>query len=397
MNATRQVQSNMTTSSPKLLLAFELSSGTWVLGFGTGPGNCRRVQLTAGDMPGVARQIRLAKAKLKLPPDARVVSVYEAGRDGFWIHRWLTAHGIENQVIDSASIEVDRRRRRAKTDRLDVEKLLNLLARQQAGEPRALKPVHAPTPEEEDRRQLHRELEVLKQEQGEHAVRIGALLATLGLDSPRLNRDFPSLLAELRQVDGSPVPCGMRERLLREFERWRLVHQQILELERQRAARIRDEATPDIVQVRQLLELRGIGLQGAWIFAQELFAWRNLRNRRQVGAIAGLTSTPYASGDSSREQGISKAGNRRVRKLAVELAWLWLRYQPQSQLTRWFQQKFNHSKRQRKIGIVALARKLLIALWRWATQGEVPEGAVLVPWESKLRIGRRSAVKGGTT
>jgi transposase len=386
MTATRQNQSNMTTDSPVLLLAFELSASKWLLGFGTGLGKCRRVELTAGDTPGLAREIALAKSKFLLPADARVVSVYEAGRDGFWIHRWLAARGIQSQVVDSASIEVDRRHRRAKTDRLDVEKLLNLLARQQAGEAQALKPVHVPTPEEEDRRQLHRELEVLKQEQGEHVVRIGALLATLGLPSPQINREFPLRLAELRQVDGAPVPPGLRERLLREFRRWQLVHEQILELERQRANRIRTAETRDIAQVRQLLELRGIGLQGAWIFTQELFAWRNLQNRRQVGAIAGLTGTPYASGDSAREQGISKAGNRRVRTLAVELAWLWLNYQPQSALSRWFSQRFGQGKRQRKIGIVALARKLLIALWRWVTHGEVPEGAVLVDWQTKLRI-----------
>jgi transposase len=348
-------------------------------------------------MPRLAREIALAKTKFKLPPDAVVKSVYEAGRDGFWIHRWLIARGIENQVIDSASIEVDRRQRRAKTDRLDVEKLLLLLARQQLGEASALKPVHCPTAEDEDRRQLHRELEVLKQEQGEHVVRIGSLLVTLGLESPKLNREFPLLLAKLRQVNGAPVPPGMRERLLREFARWKLVHEQIEKLERQRAIRIRDEATPDILQVRQLLELRGIGLQGAWLFTQELFAWRDLKNRRQVGAVAGLTGTPHASGDSAREQGISKAGNRRVRTLAVELAWLWTRFQPESKLTQWFAEKFGHGKRQRKIGIVALARKLLIALWRWVTHGEVPEGATLVDWQGKLRIGRGAAQLQGAT
>jgi transposase len=397
MTATRQVQFTMPSTSPVLLLAFELSASKWLLGFGTGLGKCRRVEIDAGDMPRLAREIALAKTKFKLPPDAVVKSVYEAGRDGFWIHRWLFARGIENQVIDSASIEVDRRQRRAKTDRLDVEKLLLLLARQQLGEASALKPVHCPTAEDEDRRQLHRELEVLKQEQGEHVVRIGSLLVTLGLESPKLNREFPLLLAKLRQVNGAPVPPGMRERLLREFARWKLVHEQIEKLERQRAIRIRDEATPDILQVRQLLELRGIGLQGAWLFTQELFAWRDLKNRRQVGAVAGLTGTPHASGDSAREQGISKAGNRRVRTLAVELAWLWTRFQPESKLTQWFAEKFGHGKRQRKIGIVALARKLLIALWRWVTHGEVPEGATLVDWQGKLRIGRGAAQLQGAT
>jgi transposase len=167
------------------------------------------------------------------------------------------------------------------------------------------------------------------------------------------------------------------------------VHEQVLELERQRVKRIRETETPDIVQVRQLLELPGIGLQGAWIFVQELFGWRELKNRRQVGALAGLTDTPYTSGDSSRQQGISKAGNRRVRTLAVELAWLWLRHQPESELAKWFCQKFGQGKRQRKVGIVALARKLLIALWKWITQGEVPKDARLVPWQDKLRLDRK--------
>ena len=237
---------------------------------------------------------------------------------------------------------------------------------------------------------------MLKCEQGEHVVRIGSLLATLGLPALKINREFPVELAKLRQVNGAPVPPGMRERLLREFQRWQCVHEQILELERQRTKRIRTEETPDIVQVRQLLELHGIGLQGAWIFVQELCAWRGLKNRRQVGAIAGLTGTPYNSGDSSREQGISKAGNRRVRTLAVELAWLWLNYQPESELTRWFHERFGQGKRQRKIGIVALARKLLIALWRWVTQGEEPKGATLVAWQDKLRLNRGHKLAGAT-
>lgn len=397
MSATRQVNDTMSANVPVLLLALELSASNWLLGFGTGLGKCRRVTLAAGDMPGLAREIALAKAKFKLPEQCGVVSVYEAGRDGFWIHRWLLARGVESHVIDSASIEVDRRRRRAKTDRLDVEKLLSLLARHEAGEANVIRPVHAPTAEEEDRRQLHRELEVLKQEQGAHVVRIESLLATLGLPAPLINREFPAQLAKLRQVNGAPVPPGLRERLLREFERWQCVHKQVLKLERQRALRIRTEETPDIVQVRQLLEVRGIGLQGAWILAQELFSWRKLKNRRQVGAVAGLTGTPYSSGDSSREQGISKAGNRRVRALAVELAWLWLRYQPASALTRWFIERFGQGKRQRKIGIVALARKLLVALWRWVTRGEQPPGATLVDWRDKLRITRRTKIAGATT
>src|SRR5262249_32947344 len=174
-----------------------------------------------------------------------------------------------------------------------------------------------------------------------------------------------------------------KARILREFERWRLVNSQIRGLESEQRRRVRDDATPGVEQVRKLLGLKGVGVQGAWLLVHELFGWRNFANRRQVGAIAGLTGTPYRSGSMDREQGISKAGNRRLRWLLVEVAWGWLRYQPESALTKWYYRRFSGSARQRKIGIVALARKLLVAFWKYLTREEVPEGAAVGPWQQK--------------
>ena len=385
MSPTCQLHATTPLCSSELLVALELSSKTWLVGSTVGlGGSLRRKTLKAGDVLGLRRELALAKIKFKLPRDAQVVCVQEAGRDGFWIHRALESFGVRSLVVDPASIEVDRRQRRAKTDRLDVAKLLKLLARKRLGEAAALREVHVPTPEEEDRRQLHRELETLKQERREHAVRMQSLLATLGLKMPLLNRCFPQRLAELKQWNGEPVPPGLRDRLLREFARWQLVCAQIAALNRQREDRIGQEQSPEMERVRLLLDLHGIGKEGAWVLMHEMFAWRQLRNRREVAALAGLAPTPYASGNREREQGISKAGNRRVRTLVLELAWLWVRHQPHSPITRWYEQRFKAGQRSRKVGIVAVARKLLITLWRFVTYGEVPEGAVLVDWRGKI-------------
>jgi transposase len=322
-------------------------------------------------------EIQQAKKRFGLPEAAPVLSCYEAGRDGFWLHRYLMVSGIENLVVDSASIEVNRRAKRAKTDRLDVGKLVTMLIRYHSGEKRVWSVVHVPSVEAEDKRHLHRELGTLKSDRTRHTNRIKGLLAGQGVRLP-VKGDFLERLERVRLWDGSPLPPGLQSRLRQEYACWQFVNRHIQELEAERAEMLRTSTDPSVEQVRQLLRLRAIGENSAWLFVMEFFGWRAFRNRREVGSLAGLTPTPYQSGDEMREQGISKAGNRPIRAMAVEIAWSWLRYQPQSELSLWFQRRFAHgSKRVRKIGIVALARKLLVALWRYLAFGEIPAGAQL--------------------
>ncbi len=366
------------TTGRRLYLALELSNTKWKLGFTVGMGQDPRERtIDAGDTRALRHEIAQARRRFCPGQDSPVVSCYEAGRDGFWLHRYLTKEGIENQVVDSSSIEVNRRARRAKTDRIDLGKLLSMLIRYHEGERSVWRTVRVPTVKEEDRRQLHRELATLKQARTEHSNRIKGLLVSQGVRL-RVTPEFPQQLAEARTWDGSLLPQGLVDRLLREFERWSFTQAQIRALEAQRRELIRTSDDPDIVMVRQLLKLRGIGENGAWVFVMEVFGWREIKNRRQVGALFGLAPTPHASGSSAREQGISKAGNPLARSMAIEIAWSWLRYQPDSDLTLWYQRRFGHgNKRQRRVGIVALARKLMVALWRYLTTGLVPTGAVL--------------------
>jgi transposase len=367
-------------------MALELSEKTWKLGFSTGLGQePRQRDIPARGIPVVEQEIRAAKERFGLPPDTPVVSCYEAGRDGFWLHRWLLSLGVGSVVVDSSSIEIDRRQRRAKTDRLDVKKLLKMLVRYEQGERDVWRTVRVPSVAEEDSRQLHRELETLRHEQTSHTNRIKGLLSSCGLVL-EVDRDLPKQLKRLRQWDGSPLPADLHARLLREFERMQVVSRQIRALERERARRIRlDDSDPAVKQVRALLGVKGIGVNSSWLYVREVFGWREIRNRRQVGAIVGLTGSPYRSGNLDHEQGISKAGNRRMRAMAVEIAWGWLRFQRQSALSRWYERRFAQGgKRLRRIGIVALARKLLVALWKYLESGVPPEGAELSDWQSKL-------------
>jgi len=373
--------------TPVLYLSLELGQKTWKLAFTIGLGQKPRLRtIAARDTEALMAEIRAAKKRFGLPEDAAVASCYEAGRDGFWLHRFLTSRKVENLVVDSSSIEVNRRKRRAKSDRLDAVKLVEMLIRYCNGERKVWSIIRVPAVADEDRRQLHRELIELKAERTAHVNAIKGLLAGLGLQSS-VDEDFPERLEELRQWDGSAVPAALRGRLLREFERWRLVGRQIHELEQERTEAIRAGEGPEVEQVRQLLNLKGIGENGAWLLVNELFAWRQFENRRQLGSLAGLTPTPYDSGESRREQGISKAGNRRVRWMMVQLSWCWLQYQPDSELSRWYQRRFGDgNSRVRKIGIVALARKLLIALWRYLETGEPPAGAEVVGWDKKPKF-----------
>jgi transposase len=374
-----------TAAVPTLYFALELGWTTWKLGFADAPARApRQVTIPARDTDALEREIDRARRRLGLPDDAPVRSVYEAGRDGFWLHRYLEHRGYHNLVVDPASIEVNRRARRAKSDGIDVVKLLAMLQRHHGGERGLWAVVNVPSPEDEDRRAPQRELMALKAERTEHSNRIKGLLAHLGLAIVVDDR-LPARLAGLRQWDGTPVPEHTAARLLREHERWRLVDAQVRDRENAQRRAIRDDATPQVEQVRQLLDLKGVGPVGAWMLVREVFAWRRIRNRRQLASLVGLTPTPYQSGSSRREQGISKAGNRRVRWILVELAWMWLQHQPGSALSRWYQERFGGGNgRSRKVGVVALARKLLVAFWKYLESGELPEGAEVVPWRKKL-------------
>ena len=369
-----------TTNTQNLYLAFELGEKRWKLGFTIGFGQQPRERsIAARDLKALEREISLARIRFGLTDRHPVLSCYEAGRDGFWLHRYLEARSISNLVVDSSSIEVNRRYRRAKTDSLDVGKLLSMLMRYHLGEHKVWQVVNVPGVEEEDNRQLHRELKTLKKERTRHVNRIKGLLASQGV-CMSVTKDFLEKLDMVRLWDGTPVPTMLRDRLEREYGHMQYVEQQICELEAQRREILATSDQACIQQVRHLMRLRGIGINSAWLFVMEFFSWRNFRNPKEIGALSGLTPTPHQSGDSSHEQGISKAGNRYIRSMVVEIAWGWLQYQPDSQLTHWYQERFGHlSSRQRRIGIVALARKLLIALWRYLETGALPEGAVLKP------------------
>jgi transposase len=362
-----------------LYLAFELSHKKWKLGFSDGRApQVRQVTIEAMDLEACRREIQNAKRRFGLAESAAVRSCYEAGREGFWLQRALEAMGIENLVVDASSIEVNRRQRRAKTDRMDVEKLVRQLVRYWRGERDVWSVVRVPSQKAEADRQQHRALEVLKEERKQHRVRIQSLLYTQSLDV-KVGARFLEKLERLRCWDGESLPVQMRQRIQDEYHRLQLVEVQIRELKAKQSEQLRAEQKNVVLEkVRRLQQLMGIGMGSSWIFVMELFGWRQFQNRRELAAAVGLTPTPYNSGDSTREQGISRSGNRRVRKLLIEIAWAWLRFQPGSQLSQWYNGRFAKAgKRMRRIGIVALARKLVIALWRYLESGTVPEGAQL--------------------
>jgi len=374
--ATRNAQD--TTSEGTLFVAFELSEKTWKLGFTTGHGQKPRERaVTARDQKRVLDEIAQAKRRLDLPETAPVVSCYDAGREGFWLHRFLEAHGITTHVVDSSAIAVSRRQRRAKSDGLDVRKVLNRLIRYEQGERQGWQVVHGPSVEAEDQRHLHRDVETLKRERASTTARIKGLLSSQGIQVTSLTK-LPEQLDAMRLWDGSPMPPGLRQRVLRVYAHHQFLSEQIAAVEAERGTQLQDSNDISIEKVRQLMLLKGIGINGAWLLVMEFFAWRGFKNRREVGGLAGLTPTPYQSGESAREQGITKSGNPHVRWMITELAWGWLRFQPQSALSVWFRARYGSGgKRLRRIGIVAVARKLLIALWRFLETGVVPAGAVL--------------------
>lgn len=374
--ATLQTEHNAT--SAQLLVALELGGTWWKIAASSHGPKVTETRVPAGDIDGLVRALTAAKVRQGLSPTVPTVTCYEAGRDGFWLHRELERRGMRNVVVDSSSIEVNRRARRLKTDRLDARKLLGMLYRYLHGDALVWRVVRVPTVADEDARRPHRELARLTHERTAHVTRIKALLTLHGVRRRRVGRDFLGWLAAATGVDGTAVPPHVRAELTRQWHRYALVVAQIRDLEAQRQQRTAAAATPAAQQVRQLTHLAGIGATSAWLMVDEIFSWRQLRNRREAGALVGLTPTPYRSDGHHHDQGISKAGNRHVRRVLVQIAWGWLRYQPHSALTQWFHQRFAHGGgRLRRIGIVALARRLFIALWRYVRDGVVPAGARL--------------------
>jgi transposase len=362
-----------------LYLAFELSHKKWKLGFSDGKEpRIRQVTIDARDLEACGREIQKAKQRLGMSLSASVRSCYEAGRDAFWLHRALVKIGVENIVVDASSIEVNRRQRRAKTDRMDVEKLNRQLVRYCRGEHDVWRLVRVPSPEAEQQRQLHRGLETLKEERKQHRVRMQSLLVTQGIDM-KVGSHFLKQLEGLRDWEGQPLAAEMKRRLEDEYHRLQLVDAQIRESQKMQRDQVKAAANDAVMKkVAKLQRLVSIGMGSSWVFVMELFGWRRFQNRRQVAGAVGLTPTPYNSGDSVREQGISRAGNHRVRKLAIEIAWCWLRLQPNSKLSQWYQQRFGGGgARMRRIGIVAMARRLMIDLWRYLESDMVPQGAVV--------------------
>ena len=369
MKATKAARQQDKAKAVVMYMAAELSAKTWVFGFSDGSHD-RVVTVKAWDQMAVGTAIAAAARKSGLPRDVRVLGVQEAGRDAFSVHRYFESLGVESVVVDPASIEVPRRARRAKTDRLDAGRLLRLLMRWAGGEKQALTVLHVPSPEVEDRRRLLRERDRLVGERTRETNRAKSLLATVGLKVSKLPAKWPELLPAFRTWDNAPLPRNLLRELERLAARWRLLNEQL--------AAVNAELKATRSSVAQRLEgLKGIGPVAAETLDRE-FLWRDFHNRREVGGASGMTGTPFNSGDSQRDQGISKAGNARIRHVMIEATWLWVRYQPDSEVTLWWRKYCGGGPGHlRRKGIVGAARRLLIALWRYAAFGELPAGARL--------------------
>lgn len=361
-------------NEPTLYVACELSKKEWKLALTSALGETPWLRtVVSGDLAAVDRAVQAARHRFGLPASAPVVTCYEAGRDGFWIHRALIGLGYRNRVVDSASIEVNRRARRAKTDRLDALKLARMLVRVCTGEAGVWHEVRVPAAADEAARQVSRERTALTQEQTRLRNQLRGWLAVWGCALPR--RRAAGWWATVRDWAGAPLAPEVQARLARATARLTLIESQIADLETQQAAAV--SSAPPSGALRQLVRLKGVATTSASVLLDEGLVWRAFRNRRQIGGLLGFAPTPYDSGESHRDQGISGAGNARLQSISIQLAWNWVRWQPDSALTRWYRARFGQGKRARRIGIVALARKLVIALWRYATQGVVPAGAAL--------------------
>lgn len=365
----------VSVSAPTLYVAFELGAKTWKLGLTSGLATPPWVKgVAAGDWAAIGRVLERATARFGLPASAAVLSCYEAGRDGFWIHRALARLGIENRVVDSASIDVNRRRRRAKTDRLDARKLVMKLVRVCLGDRDAWREVHVPSDADEAARHVSRERTQLTQERTRLVNQLRSWLTTVGAALPARRPD--GWWTSVRDWAGTVLPATVQDRLARAHARLHVIERQLATLTQTQRAAVTTAATES--PLRRLIRVKGVAVTGASVLLDEGLVWREFRNRRQVGGMLGFTPVPYQSGEQARDQGIDRAGNSRWRALSVQLAWRWVQWQPDSALTRWYDARFGRSgPRARRIGIVALARKLLVALWRYVTTGVVPAGATL--------------------
>ena len=383
-----------TNTAGALYIALELGCDKWVLASTTQAAQKPRFRtVLARNLPALQEEIAKAKARFGLPADAPVCTCYEAGRDGFWLHRALTKMGIVNVVVDASSIEVNRRAKHVKSDPVDAAKLVSMLCRYHAGERKVWSVVNVPSVADEDGRQLHRGLKDLQRQKTECSNRIKGLLASQGLTAA-VDAKFRATLTGLRDWADQPVAAGMQVRLLQEYTVWETLHRQERDAANEQERQLREGQERCQEMMRQLMGLKSVGVRTAWILVMELFSWRAIKNGKELGSLVGLTPMPYDSGKSQREQGISKAGNRHVRCLMVELAWLWLRWQPGSALSQWYERRFGAgNKRARKVGIVALARKLLIALWRYVDQGELPAGAQEKDWRLNVSSTARRHAK----
>jgi transposase len=377
-----QAPTAIRTDLGAIFISLELSRSTWLI-TSLSPGGGERMSkhsVRGGDVAGLLGRFAQIqeKARARTGRSFPIIMLQEAGLDGFWIHRMMQAQGIESHVVDPASIATSRRRRRAKTDKIDGEALVRALLAYKRGEPRVCAMVKAPTPEEEDRRRLCRERKVLTAERVRHVNRVKGLLFSQGIVGYEpLRRDRRARLEELQTGDGRPLPKHLKAQIRRELDRLELLLGQVKAVEAERDALLAAEHTVTPAPAAMLLDIKGIGPEFTAILWSEGF-YRHFENRRQVAAYAGLAPTPWQSGSVDREQGVSKAGNPRLRTTLIQLAWLWLRHQPDSALARWFHERVNlNGGRLRKTTIVALARKLLVALWKYVTAGVVIEGAVI--------------------
>jgi transposase len=365
-----------------IFISLELSRSIWLITSLSpgGGGKMSKHSVPAGDISALLHRFSelRQKALSRIGKSFAIIVIQEAGLDGFWIHRVLQNEGIESHVVDPASIATSRRRRRAKTDRIDGEALLRALLAHKRGEPRVCAMVKAPTPEEEDRRRLCRERKVLTNERVLHVNRIKGLLFSQGVAGYEpLRRDRRQRLENLKTGDGRPVPPHLKSQISRELDRLELLLKQITSVEAERDALLAAQQVAAPKPAAMLLAIKGIGPEfAAILWSEGLF--RHFDNRRQVASYAGLAPTPWQSGAIDREQGVSKAGNPRLRTTLIQLAWLWLRHQPQSALAIWFKERVNRNGgRLKKTAIVALARKLLVALWKYVTAGVIIEGAIM--------------------
>jgi transposase len=368
------VRSQTSVNEPVLYVAFELAKQQWKLAVTSGFGVAAMVRsVRAADWRALDQVLAAARRRFGVAGPARIVSCYEAGRDGFWIHRALEARGIANRVVDSSSIDVKRRRRRMKTDRIDAIKLLHMLVRVSAGETEVWSEVRVPPLAVEAARHGSRERTALTHERTRLVNQLRSWLTTMGAALPRQRRD--GWWTTVRDWAGAALPAALQARLARVQARLTLVQDQIAAIETAQRAAV--ATAPRASAAQRLQQLKGVGVTSVTVLLDEGLVWRAFRNRRQVGGLLGFAPLKYESGDLSRDQGISRAGNDRLQGLMVQVAWSWVKWQPDSALTQWYRTRFGTGKRVRKIGIVALARKLLIALWRWATAGVVPTGAIL--------------------